>query len=94
MAMMMAAAAKQPEITPVKKKESGLSMAGMMKNMMKRMGEGKTLEERLEMARKMAAPEEALKKMKAAMESENGEKGPDMSAMMQAMMGKKAKEYS
>ena len=41
--------AKQPEITPVKKKESGLSMAGMMKNMMKRMGEGKTLEERLEM---------------------------------------------
>ena len=94
MAMMMAAAAKQPEITPVKKKESGLSMAGMMKNMMKRMGEGKTLEERLEMARKMGAPEEALKKMKAAMESENGEKGPDMSAMMQAMMGKKAKEYS
>lgn len=42
----------------------------------------------------MGAPEEALKKMKAAMESENGEKGPDMSAMMQAMMGKKAKEYS
>ena len=94
MAMMMAAAAKQPEITPVKKKESEHSMAGMMKNMMKRMGEGKTLEERLEMARKMGAPEEALKKMKAAMESENGEKGPDMSAMMQAMMGKKAKEYS
>lgn len=31
MAMMMAAAAKQPEITPVKKKESGLSMAGMMR---------------------------------------------------------------
>ena len=94
MAMMMVAAAKQPEITPVKKKEAGLSMAGMMKNMMKRMGEGMTPEERLEMARKMGAPEEALKKMKAAMESENGEKGPDMSAMMQAMMGKKAKEYS
>ena len=94
MAMMMAAAAKQPKITPVKKKEAGLSMAGMMKNMMKRMGEGMTPEERLEMARKMGAPEEALKKMKAAMESENGEQGSDMSAMMQAMMGKKAKEYS
>ena len=86
-------------------------MSGMMKNMMKQMGEGKTPEERLEMAKKMGAPEEALEKMKAAMGRENGEKGPnakmgempgnkgtggnpDMSAMMKAMMGKKAKEYS
>ena len=86
-------------------------MSGMMKNMMKQMGEGKTPEERLEMAKKMGASEEALEKMKAAMERENGEKGPnakmgemqgnkgtggnpDMSAMMKAMMGKKAKEYS
>ena len=129
MAMMMAAAAKQPEVMPVKKEEgehpmSGMMknmmkqmgegehpMSGMMKNMMKQMGEGKTPEERLEMAKKMGAPEEALERMKAAMERENGEKGPDaktggmqvnkgtggnpdMSAMMKAMMGKKAKEYS
>ena len=111
MAMMMAAAAKQPEVMPVKKEEGEHPMSGMMKNMMKQMGEGKTLEERLEMAKKMGAPEEALEKMKAAMERENGEQGPDaktggmqgnrgtggnpdMSAMMKAMMGKKAKEYS
>lgn len=111
MAMMMAAAAKQPEVIPVKKEEGGHPMSGMMKNMMKQMGEGKTPEERLEMAKKMGAPEEALEKMKAAMGRENGEKGPnakmgemqgnkgtggnpDMSAMMKAMMGKKAKEYS
>ena len=111
MAMMMAAAAKQPEIMPVKKEEGEHPMSGMMKNMMKQMGEGKTLEERLEMAKKMGAPEEALEKMKAAMGRENGEQGPDaktggmqgnrgtggnpdMSAMMKAMMGKKAKEYS
>ena len=49
-------------------------MSGMMKNMMKQMGEGKTPEERLEMAKKMGAPEEALEKMKAAMGRENGEK--------------------
>ena len=107
MAMMMAAAAKQPEVMPVKKEEGEHSMSGMMKNMMKQMGEGKTPEERLEMAKKMGAPEEALERMKAAMERENGEKGPDaktggmqvnkgtggnpdMSAMMKAMMGKKA----
>ena len=139
MAMMMAAAAKQPEVTPVKKEEEGHPMSGMMKSIMKRMGEGKTPEERLEMAKKMGAPKEALEKMKAAMERENGEgnldvkKGKmqenrgtgdmmamaekmgmpkeaiekvkasmgkskggnlDMSAMMKAMMGKKAKEYS
>ena len=111
MAMMMAAAAKQPEVMPVKKEEGEHPMSGMMKNMMKQMGEGKTLEERLEMAKKMGAPEEALEKMKAAMGRENGEQGPDaktggmqgnrgtggnpdMSAMMKAMMGKKAKEYS
>ena len=111
MAMMMAAAAKQPEVMPVKKEEGEHPMSGMMKNMMKQMGEGKTPEERLEMAKKMGAPEEALEKMKAAMERENGEQGPDaktggmqgnrgtggnpdMSAMMKAMMGKKAKEYS
>ena len=111
MAMMMAAAAKQPEVMPVKKEEGGHPMSGMMKNMMKQMGEGKTPEECLEMAKKMGAPEEALEKMKAAMGRENGEKGPnakmgempgnkgtggnpDMSAMMKAMMGKKAKEYS
>ena len=41
------------------------------------MGEGKTPEERLEMAKKMGAPEEALEKMKAAMGRENGEKGPE-----------------
>ncbi len=139
MAMMMAAAVKQPEVTPVKKEEEGYPMSGMMKSIMKRMGEGKTPEERLEMAKKMGAPKEALEKMKAAMERENGEgnldvkKGKmqenrgtgdmmamaekmgmpkeaiekvkasmgkskggnlDMSAMMKAMMGKKAKEYS
>ena len=111
MAMMMAAAAKQPEVMPVKKEEGGHLMSGMMNNMMKQLGEGNTPEERLEMAKKMGASEEALEKMKAAMERENGEKGPnakmgempgnkgtggnpDMSAMMKAMMGKKAKEYS
>ena len=40
MAMMMAAAAKQPEVMPVKKEEGGHPMSGMMKNMMKQMGEG------------------------------------------------------
>ena len=139
MAMMMAAAVKQPEVTPVKKEEEGYPMSGMMKSIMKRMGEGKTPEERLEMAKKMGAPKEAFEKMKSAMERENGEgnldvkKGKmqenrgtgdmmamaekmgmpkeaiekvkasmgkskggnlDMSAMMKAMMGKKAKEYS
>ncbi len=77
MAMMMATAAKQPEVMPMKKEEGGHPMSGMMKNMMKQMGEGKTLEERLEMAKKMGAPEEALDKMKAAMGKEKGEKGPD-----------------
>ena len=83
----------------------------MMKNMMKQMGEGKTPEERLEMAKRWEHPKRLWRGMKAAMERENGEKGPDaktggmqvnkgtggnpdMSAMMKAMMGKKAKEYS
>lgn len=87
MAMMMAAAAKQPEVMPVKKEEGGHPMSGMMKNMMKQMGEGKTPEECLEMAKKMGAPEEALEKMKAAMGRENGEKGPN--AKMGEMQGNK-----
>lgn len=38
MAMMMAAAAKQPEVMPVKKEEGEHPMSGMMKNMMKQKG--------------------------------------------------------
>ena len=74
MAMMMAAAAKQPEVMPVKKEEGGHLMSGMMKNMMKQKGpDAKT----------------------GGMQVNKGTGGnPDMSAMMKAMMGKKAKEYS
>ena len=74
MAMMMAAAAKQPEVIPVKKEEGGHPMSGMMKNMMKQKGpDAKT----------------------GGMQVNKGTGGnPDMSAMMKAMMGKKAKEYS
>ena len=74
MAMMMAAAAKQPEVMPVKKEEGGHPMSGMMKNMMKQKGpDAKT----------------------GGMQVNKGTGGnPDMSAMMKAMMGKKAKEYS
>lgn len=90
MAMMMAATAKQPTVKDEKKEEG---MSGMMKEMMKQMGKDKTPEERLAMAEKMGAPEEAMEKMKAAMTKPKEDK-PDMSAMMKAMMGKKAKEYS
>ena len=71
MAMMMAAAAKQPEVMPVKKEEGEHPM---MKNMMKQKGpDAKT----------------------GGMQVNKGTGGnPDMSAMMKAMMGKKAKEYS
>lgn len=74
MAMMMAAAAKQPEVMPVKKEEGEHPMSGMMKNMMKQKGpDAKT----------------------GRMQANRGTGGnPDMSAMMKAMMGKKAKEYS
>ena len=74
MAMMMAAAAKQPEVMPVKKEEGEHPMSGMMKNMMKQKGpDAKT----------------------GGMQGNRGTGGnPDMSAMMKAMMGKKAKEYS
>ena len=74
MAMMMAAAAKQPEVMPVKKEEGEHPMSGMMKNMMKQKGpDAKT----------------------GGMQVNKGTGGnPDMSAMMKAMMGKKAKEYS
>ena len=74
MAMMMAAAAKQPEVMPVKKEEREHPMSGMMKNMMKQKGpDAKT----------------------GGMQVNKGTGGnPDMSAMMKAMMGKKAKEYS
>ena len=72
--MMMAAAAKQPEVMPVKKEEGEHPMSGMMKNMMKQKGpDAKT----------------------GRMQANRGTGGnPDMSAMMKAMMGKKAKEYS
>lgn len=72
--MMMAAAAKQPEVMPVKKEEGEHPMSGMMKNMMKQKGpDAKT----------------------GGMQVNKGTGGnPDMSAMMKAMMGKKAKEYS
>ena len=71
---MMAAAAKQPEVMPVKKEEGEHPMSGMMKNMMKQKGpDAKT----------------------GGMQVNKGTGGnPDMSAMMKAMMGKKAKEYS
>ena len=74
MAMMMAAAAKQPEVMPVKKEEGEHPMSGMMKNMMKQKGpDAKT----------------------GGMQANRGTGGNlDMSAMMKAMMGKKAKEYS
>ena len=74
MAMMMAAAATQPEVMPVKKEEGEHPMSGMMKNMMKQKGpDAKT----------------------GGMQVNKGTGGnPDMSAMMKAMMGKKAKEYS
>lgn len=90
MAMMMAATAKQPTVKDEKKEEG---MSGMMKEMMKQTGKGKTPEEMMKMAEKMGMPKEAIEKVKASM-SKPGEDKPDMSAMMKAMMGKKAKEYS
>ena len=90
MAMMMAAATKQPAVKTVQKEEG---MSGMMKNMMKQMGKDKSPEEALAMAEKMGMPKEAIEKVKASMaKPKEGER--DMGAMMKAMMGKKSKEYS
>nr|WP_148375333.1 MULTISPECIES: cobaltochelatase subunit CobN [Butyricimonas] len=90
MAMMMAAATKQPAVRTEQKEEG---MSGMMKNMMKQMGKGKTPEEMMKMAEKMGMPKEAIEKVKASM-TKSGEEKTDMGAMMKAMMGKKSKEYS
>ena len=92
MAMMMAAAAKQPATVPVKK-ETEHGMSGMMKGMMKHMAEGKTPEEMMKMAEKMGMPKEAVEKVKASM-AKSKEAAPDMGSMMKKMMGTKAKEYS
>lgn len=90
MAMMMAAAAKQPAVKAEQKEEG---MSGMMKNMMKQMGKDKTPEEALAMAEKMGMPKEAIEKVKASIaKPKEGEQ--DMGAMMKTMMGKKSKEYS
>lgn len=90
MAMMMAAAAKQPAVKTEQKEEG---MSGMMKSMMKQIGKDKTPEEALAMAEKMGMPKEAIEKVKASMaKPKEGEQ--DMGAMMKAMMGKKPKEYS
>lgn len=90
MAMMMAAATKQPAVRTEQKEEG---MSGMMKNMMKQMGKGKSSEEMMKMAEKMGMPKEAIEKVKASM-TKSGEEKTDMGAMMKTMMGKKSKEYS
>lgn len=90
MAIMMAAATKQPAVKTEQKEEG---MSGMMKNMMKQMGKDKSPEEALAMAEKMGMPKEAIEKVKASM-AKPKEGGQDMGAMMKAMMGKKSKEYS
>lgn len=88
-AMMMAAASKQPIVKNTPK--SG----GMMMGMMKRMAKGKSVEEMLKVAEKMGAPEEALKKMKVALTaSRDTNQRASMSTMMNAMMGMKKKTYS
>ena len=89
MAMMMAAASKQPIVKNTPK--SG----GMMMGMMKRMAKGKSVEEMLKVAEKMGAPEEALKKMKVALTaSRDTNQRASVSTMMNAMMGMKKKTYS
>ena len=89
MAMMMAAASKQPIVKNTPK--SGRMMMGMMKKMAK----GKSVEEMLKMAEKMGAPEEALEKMKVALTApKDTNQRASMSTMMNAMMGMKKKTYS
>lgn len=89
MAMMMAAASKQPIVKNTPK--SG----GMMMGMMKRMAKGKSVEEMLKVAEKMGAPEEALEKMKVALTApKDTNQRASMSTMMNAMMGMKKKTYS
>lgn len=89
MAMMMAAASKQPIVKNTPK--SG----GMMMGMMKRMAKGKSVEEMLKVAEKMGAPEEALKKMKVALTaSRDTNQRASVSTMMNAMMGMKKKTCS
>lgn len=89
MAMMMAAASKQPIVKNTPK--SG----GMMMGMMKKMAKGKSVEEMLKMAEKMGAPEEALEKMKVALTaSKDTNQRASVSTMMNAMMGMKKKTYS
>lgn len=89
MAMMMAAASKQPIVKNTPK--SG----GMMMGMMKKMAKGKSVEEMLKMAEKMGAPEEALEKMKVALTApKDTNQRASMSTMMNAMMGMKKKTYS
>lgn len=89
MAMMMAAASKQPIVKNTPK--SG----GMMMGMMKKMAKGKSVEEMLKMTEKMGAPEEALEKMKVALTApKDTNQRASMSTMMNAMMGMKKKTYS
>lgn len=76
-----------------KSKEEKPETGGMTKEKMSEMAQGKTPEEMMAMAEKMGVPKEALEKMKASM-SKSDEGKSDMSAMMKAMMSKKAKEYS
>ncbi len=97
MAMMMQLAEEAPAEgkahadIPGKKKPKGIS--GFMHDKMKQMGKGMDPKKALEMAKKMGASEEALKKMEAGMKGQTGvasgtkaksQKGgvPDMAAMM------------
>lgn len=90
MAMMMAAAAKQPEVKTEQKEEG---MSGMMKNMMKQMGKDKSPEEALAMAEKMGMPKEAIERVKASMaKPKEGER--DTGAAMKGKRSEMAKDKS
>lgn len=101
MAMMMAAEGARPEGMSGKvstKKKSSSTVGDSMKAKMKEMAKGMNPKQAMELAQKMGANPEAIKKMEAAMKPEGatpkatGEK-TDMAAMMKKMMGQK-KEYT
>ena len=90
MAMMMAAANKSPKPS---KTSNAQGISGDMKEKMKEMANGMDSSKAMEMAKKMGASPEALKKMETAMGGKKPE-SKSANAMMTSMGGSKTKEYS
>lgn len=80
MAMMMAAAEKKRPAPPSMNANESKPKSSPMKKMMRKMGAGMDPKTALEMAKKMGASPEALKKMSAAMGSAKNQNTPSMMA--------------